>query len=483
MSLGGTPFDRGSYRRRIELLDSSLSVIDVLCDYSDSESLDCVESARFELLRQGGCGAGQFALNDRFPGEYEGFSIGQYVRCSWAEGEEPVYLGKVEEIISDAPSGLSLRTFGPVGQLTELQAGGFDSEDLALPHLFAASSDRFIYDPDINLQSYDFVDTVPGLIQKLYDRYIAPRTNIGLGTISATAPVPFGSSVFRGQENVSQIIRTAAVQQLGASYGVDANNELFFVDRNLTELHTFQEAQHLSKLSKNVDRDLLYNRLILTGDYSYFPNLPTKFYRWVSAHASLSSIAAYGSKKIVLYVPWIRTWQDANSFAEGFFEAYGEPRVRFSATTIPQGAIMRPWDGTVGLLNRAGSDLVRAERFDRIEVVFDRAPYFSFTTGPEDLQWPVTPEPNRWEIQGGGDGDDGLSDLLSSSSSASSEDSASSGRSDFVPCPPGCVKVLADLIVRCSDNQLVVEKQLVCVVCGQDTLGNYPCRCVSNECD
>jgi hypothetical protein len=386
LSLGGIPFDRSAYHRRIELLDSDLNLLTVLCDYSEesSDSVDCVEpGAKFELLRQGGCGPGQFTINDRFPGNtYEDLNIGQYIRCRYRAVDDPVYLGRIEEITADSPSGVSLRTQGPMALLNEIQCGGFDSEDLALPHLFAASEGRFLYDPDYNLQSYDFVDTVPGLIQKIWDRYVSLRTNIGLGTIFATVPVPFGSSVFRGQENVSQIIRTAAMQQAGASYGVDANNEFFFIDRNTTELHTFQEGEHLTKLSKSLDKDLLFNRLIITGDYNYFPNLPTKFYRWVSAHASLSSINLYGARKLTLYVPWIRTWTDANAFASSFFDIYADPNTRYTASTIPQGGIMRPWDGTVGLLNRSGGDLIRSERFDRIEVTFDAAPHISFTTGP-----------------------------------------------------------------------------------------------------
>src|SRR5690606_19067559 len=137
-----------------------------------------------------------------------------------------------------------------------------------------------------------------------------------------------------------------------------------------TELHTFQEAQHLTKLSKNLDKDLLYNKLLITGDYVYFPNLEQKFFRWVSSHASVSSINLYGSRKITLYIPWIRNFIDANSFADAFFDIYADPRTRYTATTIPQGAVMNPWEGTVGLLNRSGGDLIRSERFDRIEVTF-----------------------------------------------------------------------------------------------------------------
>jgi hypothetical protein len=261
---------------------------------------------------------------------------------------------------------------------------------------------------------------------------------------------------------------------------VNANNEFFFIDRNTTELHTFQEAQHLTKLSKNVDKDLLYNRLIITGDYVYFPGLQQKFFRWVSTHASASSISLYGAKKIVLYCPWIRTFTDANSFADAFFDIYADPRTRYTAQTIAQGGVWNPWDGTLGLLSRSGSDLIRAERFDRVEVTFDAAPYMNFTTGPEDLQWPIAPEPQRWEIQGGGDGDDGVSDLLPSSSSfLSSDDSqcSSDNRNCFDACPNGCVRVLRDVEVRCSGGNLVVEKWLVCVKCCANNRGNYPEAC------
>lgn len=396
-SAGGTPFVAADYDRYIEILDSDVSTsVLKISDKSDGTAI--CKDASFELLRMGGCGGGDFSLISRFP--MDSLDVGMYVQCRLAADGDPVYLGRIEEITVDSPSGVSLRTQGPMSLLNGIRAGGFDSADLALPHLYAAS-DYFIWDPDHNLQSWDFVDTVPGLIQKIFDQYISIRTSITLGEIYDYSPsetVPFDSAVFRGQETLGQIIRTLGMQQNGSSWGVNASNEFFFIPRGLTEIAAFQEGEHLSKLSVNTDMELLFNELLITGDYVYDNEGNYLYYRWVSAHASASSISAYGPRKTTLYLPWIRTFANSQAFADAFFEIYAEPRHRYTATTLGQGGILLPWEGTMGLIDRTGADIVRGEMFDRVEVEFNQAPILKFTLGPEDVQYPMTPILNRWEV-------------------------------------------------------------------------------------
>lgn len=462
MALGGTAFDPTTYNRYIELLDDDLNQVAVLCNRATS--VDYVELAKFTLLRQGGCGAGEFVLNRRFPGTDLGnIDLGSYIRCKYTAAGDPVYLGKVQELVVESPSRVIVRTDGPFVQFNDIQVGGFDSEDLRLPDLYAAT-DVFIYDPDYNIQSFTFANNIPDLMQIFYNNYISFRTNVSLGTIGTFTPtIGYNSSVFRGQENLSQIIRTMAIQQGGASYGVDANNEFFFIPLDQTERHTFQEGLHLTKLSKSLDRSLLYNRLIITGDYVYLLNQDDRFYRWVSAHASATSINTYGSRRLILYIPWIRSQGDADRFANGFFDMYAEPTTRYTVTTIPQGAIQNPWGGFVGLLDRNGADLKRNVNFDRCEVVFDKAPYVSFTTGPEDLQFPVAPEPNRWELKPENAEQPSFGSFSTSLSLSSSSVSSISSSSGPAFCDGECVNVLEDVAVTCESGELVVTKTFTCV--------------------
>lgn len=463
MPAGGTPHDPTAYHRYIEVLDSDAAdQVLILSDRSTGVSL--CKSANFELLRQGGCGGGDFTLLSRFP--YDDITNGMYIRCKYTSDGDPVYLGRIEEITVDSPSTVTIRTEGPMSLLNNIRVGGFDSEDQRLPHLYAAT-DQFIYDPDWNLQSWDFTNTVPGLIQKLFDQYISIRTPITLGTIYSYPPsdtVAFNSSVFRGQETLGPLIRALAIQQLGASYGVDANNQFFFIPQNTAELAYFQEGRDLFKLQSSRDLSLLYNELHITGDYVYDLLNQNKLYKFYSTHASASSIAAYGPRKVTLYLPWIRTRADADAFASAFFNIYANVTTRYNLTTVAQGAVLVPWEGTLGLKDKDGADIVRAEPFDRIEHQWDHAAIPSVTIGPEDLQFPQAPDPGRWELANQQPQDfsfESSSVSDSSSSSSSSESSSSSDESDISTRPS-----LSDLVSESSSaSSSSLEEPEPCVDC------------------
>jgi len=246
--------------------------------------------------------------------------------------------------------------------------------------------------------------------------------------------------VFRGQETLGPLIRALAIQQLGASYGVDANNQFFFIPQNTTELAYFQEGKDLFKLQSSRDLSLLYNELHITGDYVYDLLNQNKLYKFYSTHASASSIAAYGPRKTTLYLPWIRTRADADAFASAFFSIYGNATTRYNLTTVAQGAVLVPWEGTIGLKGRDGVDIVRAEPFDRIEFQWDHAALPSATIGPEDLQFPQSRIPDRWEMANQQPKEFSFeSSSVSDSSDSSSLSSSESSSADCNNCPSGLV--------------------------------------------
>ena len=83
-------FSPSTYTRRIELLDTDAStVLAVLSDTSGNGSLDVVESAEFTLLRQGGCGAGNFKLAQDFLSTT--VQMGQFIRCRHGTALAPLY--------------------------------------------------------------------------------------------------------------------------------------------------------------------------------------------------------------------------------------------------------------------------------------------------------------------------------------------------------------------------------------------------------
>lgn len=411
--LGGYSFNSATYKGLIELLAADrTTVIRTLRDYS--QNINLVEHCEFTILRQGGCGEGTLRLT--LPFEEDSADEGLYVRCSYASGD-PWFLGKVLEVSAEEPSGQNWRLYGLFEQVDNLQVGGLGSGDCRGPHLMA-DTNRFPQDPDRDIQSWDIAVHWNDLVQYIYDGYIAPETGIGLDVIEAPdVEVDFRSMVFRGEETVGQVLRTIAVAEWGASYGVDADGEFYWLKPRTTGLARFQQGLHTTKLSRSTDRSLLMNRIFLTGDNIYediftgplidtiekilsaatgghFPNKP---YRFLKAYCDEASIAAYGPKTRAIHAPMIRTDEDAQAFIDGLLDKYAQPVTRYTFTTTPQSVLLEPALGYICLLDKNG-DTLAFEQFDQLKVVFNEAPYFEITTGPEELQFPEPPPRQRWEL-------------------------------------------------------------------------------------
>lgn len=381
-----------AYERIIELVDSDGST---LLETLSNGSTSSVKQASFELLRRGGCGSGSFTLTNPFTSRT--ITPGMSIRCKY-DSSTPVYLGRIEEVEYSSPSEATVRTFGWFSYLNDIQIGGYGPHDRKPPERYGRS-DWFVNDPDHTLQNAHTASQPHQVIQSLYTNYIDPESPVGLGTIETPdVATSFESMVMRGEENLSQVIRTIAMIQRDASFGVDANGDFFFINKRDYEpaLKTYQEGLDIRDLKQSVDRSLMYNQILMTGDYIYGADTPAGFYRYVARLEHNPSVSAFGYRAYRVYVPWIRMDRDAVRFAQGFFDNYAGLTTRYSFKTIGQDTILKPWDGRIALKDASGTVLTLSV-FDRINVEFNEVPVFTITLGPEEPQFPEPPEPQRWE--------------------------------------------------------------------------------------
>lgn len=387
-----------AYTRLIELLDEDCTtVLDVLNDTADMAGSRVVH-AEFEHLRAGGCGGGSFQLTNTLINR--DIDVGMFIRCSYESGTV-WYVGRVEEVGYNSPAGLTVRTFGLFGMLSDVVVGGlyFGGAD-RLPHVYA-QSDWFIDDPDHSLQSFDTCSRYDDFVTMLYNQYVQPNLPfISLGTVIQpdvdSLINGFQSQTFRGGDSVGQIIRHAATQMNNASFGVNVNNELFMFPKSGLLLDTFQEGVDCRELNYKRDKSLQYTRIWLTGDYVYYNN-GSDFYRYQAVIRDVTADEVYGNKPIKLYVPWIRTVEEAFDFARGFFDQYAQPTTRVSFKTTAQSSLLVPHSGKIRVRDRDGTELAN-DYFSRVKIDFDAVPIFTIELGPEEIQFGTPPEPNRWEL-------------------------------------------------------------------------------------
>ena len=391
-------------RRIIHYASDAATVIQTLSEKGVDSSR--VKSAWFELLRNGGCGAGEIELRDSFRlrGDIE---IGDFVALEYRSGDR-WYFGRVEEVSEESPSVTRVSLYGMFGELNEVFPGGFANGDERAPHRYAYS-DYFSFDPDWSYQSWNMVSQPEEIVQLLYDDYIDPHTHISLGPVeSPDPPVGVQSLLFRGEESAAAILRQLAMTMSSSSFGVDENGALFLMRKRGTEIGEFQEGVDLESLSRRVDRSLLCNRLIITGDYIYGAPVESNgqtrgFYRFSATYRLPTSISVHGERRIRVHLPWIRRNEDARAFATEFFRVYGEPTTRYEIMARPpvdddgNMSLLKPWLGQVRLKDRDGATLT-VQQFDRIKVQFDHFPIFEITLGPEDIEFPEPPENSRWEV-------------------------------------------------------------------------------------
>lgn len=391
-----------------------------------------VAGAWFELHRQGGCGAGELRLKDDFTFRFN-IGPGDWIAFEYTDSDR-WYLGRVENVTATSPAGVTLRLEGMGVQLNEVFPGGFQADsDAAPPHRYA-NTDLFFNDPDYLQETLDSVDAPHDVVTLLCNQYVAPRTDISINPTLIEAADPPGrltSLKFRGEESVRAALKDLAVRARNASWGVDQTGTFYFLRPRPTPLVTWREGRDLLSLEMTRDRDLLFNRVLLTGDYVYDAPINSDvatrgFYRWRGNYIQPASRTAYGEKRIRLWIPWIRTATDSKAFVSNFFQTYAQPLARYSievaSTTLP-----RPWLGAVSLQNRDGDELITTQ-IETIRVQFDHTPRFRLELGAQDprILWPEPPHDERWEIPANRQqiSDPPTSSQLSSESASSSEDSS-----------------------------------------------------------
>ncbi|MCA9114180.1 MAG: hypothetical protein KDA79_03790, partial [Planctomycetaceae bacterium] len=311
----------------------------------------------------------------------------------------------------------TFQLYGPGAQLNEVFPGGFRSTvaDNVPPHRYA-NTDLFPNDPDHFDETVDHVSAADDLTRLLLQQYIVPQTNIQLDLDQIEVPAtaaPVTSLKFRGEETARAIIRDLAIRAGNAAWGVDESGTFFFLNSKTTLLDTWQEGSSLLALEELRDRSLLYNRIVLTGDYVYDETVNSDvtargFYRWRGNYVQPASRTAYGERRIRLWVPWIRTRSDSRQFTQEFFRVYAQPAARYTVEVAGRSVLPRPWAGQLRLLDRDGTPLITAQP-ESVRVQFDHVPTFRVELGPPDPQelWAEPPHDERWEIPGAAAADHG----------------------------------------------------------------------------
>lgn len=394
----------------------------------------------FELHRQGGCGAGELRLKDGFA-ERTAIEIGDWISLAYQTGDR-WYLGRVEERVATSPAEISFRLQGMSVELGEVFPGGFspDRADGAPPHRYART-DLFPHDPDHSLETVDAVSQPDEFVTLLLQQYVVPRTHITLDAAMIDA-VNLAEGVttakFRGEETVRSILKEEAVRAFNASWGVDAWGRFFFFQKRTSVIATFQEGLDVVSLEESRDRDLLYNRVMLTGGYIYDEQLGSDifmrgYYRWRGNYIQPASRDQHGERRIRIWIPWIRTESDSRQFVKEFFRVYAQPTSRYFVEVADQHALPVPWGGRILIKDQSGTKLISA-MVETIRVQFDHAPRFRLEIGPEDphTHWPEPPHDERWEIPGNQNqnGGHGGSELSFDSSDVGPDSTDASSSSD-----------------------------------------------------
>lgn len=358
----------------------------------------------FELHRQGGCGAGELILQREFH-ERSAIRIGDWISCEVGEGDR-WYLGRVEECRYQYTELLRLRLAGMSIQLNEVFPGGFGaSPSSPRPHRYAAT-DLFTNDPDRDWEVAYPVSTVVDFVRQLIQHHVVGQTQIAYvpsrieNPLVSTTP---HTAKFRGEESIRSILKDLALRAQ-ANWGVDAGGQFFFTPYRTVLQKSFRLGRDLVSLEESHDRELIFNRLLLTGDYIYdrrdtSEQLARRVFRWRASYYEPDSVEAYGNRRLRLWVPWIRTQSDSIDFAREFFRTYARPAARYTIETFPQDSPLIPWDGPVAIEDAEGALLARG-MVEKVRVLFDHAPRFRLEVGAEDPreQWPEPPQDERWEI-------------------------------------------------------------------------------------
>lgn len=368
-------------------------------------SLQAVEKCWFELNRQGGCGAGELILSSEFfdRGQVE---IGDWVSFEYALNER-WYLGRIEERTAISPSQVRLRLYGMSIQLNEVFPGGFGlAADGAKPHRFAGNQ-LFSHDPDRDIETFDSVGSTSELVQQLLEKYVVPVTDISHDPLMIETPqqdAVVASLKVRGEESIRSLLKELSTRSQGASWGVDEAGKFFFLRRRHQALAAFREGVNLTSLNEIRDRELFFNRILLTGDYIYDRReqsdmIARRSYRWRGNFVEPVSRAAQGERRIRIWLPWVRTQADSLAFAREFFRTYSQPSSRFFIEADAVEALPKPWAGKFAVYDQAG-ELLTFSHAETVRVLFDHVPRVRMELGPLDPRelWVEPPQDERWEL-------------------------------------------------------------------------------------
>ncbi|SFH68406.1 hypothetical protein [Planctomicrobium piriforme] len=378
-------------------------------------SLAAVRGCWFELHRQGGCGSGELRLSENFE-QRDLIELGDWISLEGNPGDR-WYLGRVEERRAEVPAGVRLRLEGMAIELNQIFPGGFGSDvDGAKPHVYAAT-DLFGLDPDEDIQTFDWIESADELVRLFMTQSLPATSHIQYLSTRVETPVlpaPVTSLKMRGEESLRALLKDLALRAQSAAWGVDEQGEFFFLRPRNGVLAAFQDQQDLTALAESRDLELVFNRILLTGDYVYdrfdhSDDVARRSYRWRGNYTEPVSRAQYGDRRIRVWLPWVRTQSDAVSFAREFFRAYSQPHSQYFVETTAQTTLPRPWLGRVQLNDRFGNPLI-VSRVETLRVLFDHVPRLRMELGPENpsVLWPEPPQDDRWELpniapQAGGD--------------------------------------------------------------------------------
>ncbi len=368
-------------------------------------SLQVVKKCWFELNRQGGCGASELTLSSGFDDRNQ-IEIGDWISFESLPGDR-WYLGRVEERKSESPAQTRLRLEGMSIELNEVFPGGFGEQaDGQKPHRYAQTG-LFDLDPDRGHETYDSVESATEIVQKLLEQYVVPQSHITYDPLLVETPIQnaaITSLKFRGEESVRSILKELATRAQSAAWGVNESGEFFFLRPQQDSVAEFREGVDLTSLSEIRDREHLFNRILLTGDYIYDRQeqsdvLARRSFRWRGNFIEPISRTQHGDRRIRIWLPWVRTQSDSVTFAKEFFRTYSQPVSRFLIETTAKMTLPKPWKGRYAVFDLTGN-LLTFSYAETVRVFFDAVPRLRMELGPLDPRelWAEPPQDERWEL-------------------------------------------------------------------------------------
>lgn len=357
-----------------------------------------VSNCWFEWLRQGGCGPGELECN--LPLESPLFAPGDFVSIEDQRGTR-WYLGRIEEHLTRWPNRAIIRLEGLAVELGEVFPGGFanNETDAPDPYRLGLTEGGFSFDPDYGNESFAFASRPEDVVRKLLELEEIASTQIAFPPeeiTNTTTPVPLESFKFHGEESLRSIFKDLALRAGNAPWGVDEMGRFFFRAGQEFATQTIPRTS-IIQLEHSRSLDQIFNRVLLTGAYLYLPN--GRPYRWRGNYTEPTSRALYGERRIRLWVPWIRTAQDARGFLKEFFSQYAFPTGRLQVESVASTQWLPPWKTRYQMEGFSGSTGATWQA-DKLRIEFNETPVYRLELGPVDPRtlWPEPDHDERWPL-------------------------------------------------------------------------------------